>query len=250
MEYDGVPETLVERGPRGSCRPKTGSWSSVSRTSPPPGSRRTTIRSTRRRSASRSPLPRTSRSSPTGSSRARRRRRLDHLGLGRPSRWPRTSRRWRSASSISASTRSTPCRSGTRSTPRRSSRLGPRGRQPVRPLAVGELVVQAAHADDRRPRRWRDPFVLVDRSTEEFWDFFFVEATRPVRTIGRPCPTWSQHQVTPLVRAGGAPVPPALPDVRRRVPAVRCGDHRRVVGEQRVQRRLRGVDRRSVGLGR
>ena len=50
---------------------------------------------------------------------------------------------------------------------------------PVRDLAAGRAVVQAAHADDRGSGGRRDAVVLDRPQTEPNWDFVFVEAHTP-----------------------------------------------------------------------
>ncbi len=92
----------------------------------------------------------------------------------------------------------------------------------------------------------------MTRDTEFNWDFVFVEA----HTVGQDDWTTLEDQNGHTSQETGfvcpfwlrtASVPRALPDTcRRRLRSER--HHRRVVGGNRVQRRVRAVERRPVGL--
>ena len=148
--------------------------------------------------------------------------RLDDLDLGRArSRWRRTSRRRRSASSTSARTATDGIRFWDALDPDLFAPDCAAYRRPVRHLAGRRPVVQAADPHHHRARRRRRAVVLDHARHRADWDFVFVEAhtvgqddwtTLPdlnghtAQDTGFSCPSW----------LGPAPVPRALPDRQRR----------------------------------
>ena len=167
-------------------------------------------------------------------------------GRGRPaSRWRRTWRPRRSASSTSAAYRGDGHQAtGTRSTRTCSTpAAAPRTGAQFAISPGGRLVVQAADPHDPRARgRRRRCRSGSNRDTEPAWDFVFVEA----RTVGgerlddaagrerphqpqhrRPCPYWLDlHPFLRHYQTADATT------------AARRGHHGAVVGGQRARRRL------------